>query len=307
VSGMGGVGSAEADAALPTATVVVPTYNRPAQLLACLATLAALDYPRERYEVVVVNDGGVLPDEGGIAALRERLRLTIVAQPNAGPAAARNRGAAHAGGEILAFTDDDCAPESGWLRELAASLTVLPAAMVGGRTVNALAGDPCAEASQLLIDYLYAYYGRPGSHRFFCSNNFAVGTPMFREIGGFDAGFARAAGEDRDLCDRWAARGWEMVYAPEAVVRHAHAMTLGDFARQHFAYGRGAYPFRQARAQRGQEPPRVEPLGFYARLVAYPFAAGARWRAPHLAALLAVAQAANAAGFMYEKRRRSTG
>jgi GT2 family glycosyltransferase len=307
MTGMGGAGSVEADAALPTATVVVPTYNRPAQLLACLATLAALDYPRERYEVVVVNDGGVLPDEAGIAALREHLRLTIVAQPNAGPAAARNRAAAHACGEILAFTDDDCAPESGWLRGLAARLTALPAAMVGGRTVNALAGDPCAEASQLLIDYLYAYYGRPGSRRFFCSNNFAVGTPMFREIGGFDAGFARAAGEDRDLCDRWAARGWEMVYAPEAVVRHAHAMTLGDFARQHFAYGRGAYPFRQARARRGQEPPRLEPLGFYARLVAYPFTGGARWRAPHLAALLAVAQGANAAGFIYEKRRRSRG
>jgi hypothetical protein len=82
---------------------------------------------------------------------------------------------------------------------------------------------------------------------------------------------------------------------------------LADFARQHFGYGRGAYPFRQARARRGEEPPRVEPLGFYARLVAYPFAAGAGWRAPRLAALLTVAQAANAAGFMYERRRRSAG
>ena len=307
MTGMGGAGSADADAALPTATVVVPTYNRPAQLLACLATLAALDYPRERYEVVVVNDGGAPPDEAGIAALRERLRLTIVAQPNAGPAAARNRAVAHAGGEVLAFTDDDCAPEAGWLRRLAARLTASPRAMVGGRTVNALSGDRHAEASQLLIDYLYAHYNRPGSHGFFCSNNFAVGASMFREIGGFDAAFGRAAGEDRDLCDRWASRGWEMVYAPDAVVRHAHAMTLGEFARQHFAYGRGAYPFRQARARRGQEPPRVEPLAFYARLVAYPFAAGAGWRAPRLAALLAVAQAANAAGFMYERRRRPSG
>ena len=290
---------------LPSATIVVPTYDRPAQLLACLAALAALDYPRERYEVVVSNDGGALPDEAGLAALREPLRLTIVSQPNAGPAAARNRAAAHAGGEIIAFTDDDCAPESGWLRGLAARLTTSPHAMVGGRTVNALAGDPCAEASQLLVDYLYAYYNRPGSHGFFCSNNFAVDARMFHEIGGFDPEFGRAAGEDRDLCDRWTQRGWEMVFAPEAVVRHAHAMTLSDFARQHFGYGRGAYPFRQARARRGQEPPRVEPLHFYTRLVAYPFVAGAGWRAPHLAALLAVSQAANAAGFMYERRRRS--
>ena len=284
----------------PATSVVIPTYQRPEQLLACLNAVSRLDYTRTRLEVVVVNDGGDLPPEAALAPLRERVDLTVVSQRNAGPAAARNAGAARAGGEILAFTDDDCTPEAGWLRALVARVVADPECMAGGRTVNALPANAYATGSQLLIDYLYAHYNREGA-RFFTSNNFALAASQYRELGGFDATFPRAAGEDRDFCDRWQLRGLRMTYAPDAVVRHAHAMTLGAFARQHFEYGRAAYTVHRARAARGERPLEVEPPSFYLRLLAYPFARRVGARAPALTALLAVSQAMNAAGFFWAR------
>src|SRR5271170_7752963 len=101
-------------------SIVVPTYNRPRQLAACLAALARLDYPRDRFHVVVVDDGSASPMDTVIAAFRDRLDIECHRQANSGPGPARNRGARSAKGRILAFTDDDCAPHSDWLKTLAA-------------------------------------------------------------------------------------------------------------------------------------------------------------------------------------------
>ena len=102
----------------PEFTVVVPTIGRPRYLEGCLAALAALDYPRDRYEVVVVNDGGGGPTVDVIARFAEDLELRATEPARTGPSAARNAGAAAARGRFVAFTDDDCVPGTGWLAEL---------------------------------------------------------------------------------------------------------------------------------------------------------------------------------------------
>src|SRR5262245_32282371 len=117
-------------------SVVVPTYNRPAQLARCLGALAALDYPRERFEVIVVDDGGTCDVKAVVDPFREQLNMTLVQQRNAGPAAARNAGVAAARNDLLAFTDDDCAPHREWLRQLAPPLTVDSGVLVGGECIN---------------------------------------------------------------------------------------------------------------------------------------------------------------------------
>ena len=99
----------------PFFSIIVPTYNRPRQLADCLRALSALDYPRRRFEVIVVDDGSASPLAEVVAPFHPLFRLTLVTQDNAGPAAARNTGAALAQGEFLAFTDDDCLPSGRWL------------------------------------------------------------------------------------------------------------------------------------------------------------------------------------------------
>jgi len=291
----------------PVFSIVIPTYSRPRQLSDCLEALVHLDYPQDLYEVVIVDDGSPRLPEDEVARYRHTLDLKLIAQDHAGPAVARNTGAEAAEGDTLAFTDDDCRPDPHWLRALAARMREVPGAAVGGRTVNALPNNPCSSASQLLVSYLCAYYGsRDERGAFFASNNLAVPAESFHTSGGFDSRFPLAAGEDRDFCDRWVQGGHALVYAPEAIIYHEHALNLLSFLRQHFRYGRGALRFHQARAERGAERMGLEPLSFYVGMLRSPCSES---RGPGttllLLSLLLLSQAANAGGFAWEMARAS--
>ena len=289
--------------AVPFFSIIVPTYRRPAQLAVCLEAMTHLDYPANRFEVIVVDDGSDAPPEAMVTAIRDRLDVTLLTHPHGGPAAARNAGAARAKGDVLAFTDDDCAPAAIWLRAFSDRLDPSGDCAAGGRTLNALSENLYSTASQLLIDYLYAYYNAESAHaRFFTSNNLAVPADGFREVGGFDVTFPLPAAEDREFCDRWVHRGHRLVYAPEAVIRHAHSLTLRRFWRQHFDYGRGAFHFHQIRAVRGRHRMRVEPAAFYTGLLLHPLARAPRRHALRLLALTVLSQIANTTGFLAEKR-----
>ena len=290
---------------VPFFSIIIPTWNRPRQLRACLLSLAKLEYPSDRFEVIVVDDGSDPP----IGALEESDRqgcpVIWLRQSNAGPAAARNAGAAKAQGWYLAFTDDDCTPAPDWLRRLACAFERSPRALVGGHTINALSDNLYATASQTIVQAAHESFLAGHSRlQFFASNNLALPADLFWAVGGFDPGFRTS--EDRDLCDRWMRMGYPLVYAPEAVIYHRHELTLAGFWRQHFGYGRGAYRFHQARARRGAGPFRPE-LSFYLNVFRYPFAGGGPGRRFSLALLLVLWQVANAAGFVWEGRRRTSG
>jgi glycosyltransferase involved in cell wall biosynthesis len=291
-----------------TFTVVVPTYRRPLALEACLNALAAVDYPRERFEVVVVDDGSPEPPVAVVEQAAAGLDARLVVQANAGPAAARNRGAAVARGDFLAFTDDDCRPASDWLTAMNGRLAGAPDDAVGGRTRNALVHNAYAATSHLIVDLVYAYYNRgPAGARFLASNNLALRAERFHAVGGFDESFPAAAAEDREFCARWLASGRRVVYAPEAVVSHAHSLDLRGFLKQHFNYGRGACRYHRAGAREGRGTLRHD-LGFHLSL---PGAAGVALRPvgtgvrAKMTTLLAVWEVANAAGYAWELLRRS--
>lgn len=287
---------------LPTFSIIVPTYNRPRQLLRCLRALEALDYPLDRFEVIVVNDGGDQSLAEIVAEFEPRLHLQYVWQENLGPAVARNRGAGLANGRFLAFTDDDCAPASSWLEKLATQLMAEPQKMVGGYTRNALHRNPFSITSQLLVDFLYHYHNKTDSRaRFFTSNNFAVSANLFWEVGGFEEAMSLAAGEDREFCDRWLDYGLEMVYMRGAVIYHAHHLQFISFWRQHFNYGRGAWLYRLLRSQRKNETIHLESPTFYLKLISYPLTMAKDIRAFLLTAMLLFTQTANASGYIFER------
>jgi glycosyltransferase involved in cell wall biosynthesis len=288
----------------PTFSVIIPTYGRPRQLTSCLQALAQLHYPSEQFEVIVIDDGGAIPLAHVTAAFQNHLNITLLKQSHAGPAAARNTGAAHAKGQFFAFTDDDCLPAVDWLQTLQQRFATTPKQIIGGQTRNALPANPYSTASQVIVDMVYAYYNAdPGRARFFASNNLALPAIQFHAIGGFDATFMTS--EDRELCDRWRHYGYGMTYAPEVIVYHAHALTLHTFWRQHFNYGRGAFRFHHIRARRGSGRFRQE-LSFYKRLPSLLSHAWSPGRGPQrllLLPLLLLWQGANATGFLWEKIR----
>jgi len=287
----------------PLFSVVIPSFKRPVQLRKCLHALARQRLPRDEFEVIVTDDGAFLRSREWQAEFRDGLGLdlTVLSQPRAGPARARNRAVLCARGDLLAFTDDDCEPAEEWLASLKPFLRAHPQCLVGGHVVNALPRNPCSTASQLLVDFLYSFYTANGVPRFFTSNNFALSRRGFESIGGFSQSFP-LTGEDREFCARWASSGRPVQYLPEAVVFHAHALTPFGFVRQHFRYGRSAWTFHRVCRRHGWLSARLEPPIFYFRLVSYPLRnGGGDWFTRlQQSGLFAVSQAANAAGFLCE-------
>ena len=229
--------------------------------------IAALDYPRDRLELLVVDDGGDMPLEPLVARHGDGVRARVITQPNSGPSAARNTGLAAASGEVVAFLDDDCEPDPAWLRVLAEAWMATPQRGYGGRTENGQRGNLSAEVAQRIIDAGYAHLNRPGDARFLTSNNLLLPTPGLRDLGGFEPSLHTS--EDRDLCDRWRLDGRRLEQVPAAVVRHHHLGGLAEFWRLHVAYARGARRFHVLHRERTGSLPAFEP-SFYTRLLRRP-------------------------------------
>ena len=279
-------------------SIVVPTYDRPESLVRLLSSLTELDYPSNRFEVIVVDDGGSVPLEPRLSGFHDSLDLTLLRQQNAGPGAARNYAAKRANGRHLAFTDDDCLADPGWLQAMADALEQSDGALCGGRTLNGLPHNVYSQATQLLADHLYQCYNPTDTDgAFFPTNNMAVPREAFLDLGGFDRSLR--FGEDRDLCHRWAAHGHAFISAPEAVVRHVHHLTMRSFLRLHFCYGGGTYRFRRGCRKKGLPPVSISPPSWYLNLVL----SGVRKQPGELglamSALLAASQAACGIGMFW--------
>jgi GT2 family glycosyltransferase len=212
-----------------------------------------------------------------------------VRSPGRGPAAARNLGARAADGDVICFTDDDCEPGPGWAERLGAVAAKHGAA--AGKTVAPRGAPAAVRASQAIVEHLTLSSLRPDGRLGFAPTcNLAVAREALGALP-FDERFPAAAGEDRDWSDRAASAGFAPVYVADAVVVHRQALGATGFARQQYAYGRGAARYRAAGDGR-----RVGRPGFYAGLVRRGFGEGAA-----VGGLVVAAQGLTVAGVVAER------
>lgn len=208
-------------------SVVIPAYDEAAVLEDALSAVFSQRYQGE-YEVLVVDDGS--DDSTREVAGRHPVRL--IAQDHRGPAAARNRGAREAKGDILLFTDADCVPEPDWMEEM---VRPIQGGVVGvqGRYRTRQKGL-VPRFVQLEIEGRYELMARSPSIDFIGSYSAAYLREIFLKEGGFDETYPTASGEDPDLSYRLAAKGYRMVFNPRAVVYHRHPESLSQYLRQKF-------------------------------------------------------------------------
>jgi glycosyltransferase involved in cell wall biosynthesis len=282
----------------PHFSVIIATHDRPASLENCLNGLAELEYPKESFQVIVVDDGSARSVQPTVDLVRNRMQVTLLRQEQQGPGNARNSGAAVARGDWLVFLDDDCRPHPGWLAAFDAAKP-FEEELLGGVTLNGLERNPLSAASQQLLDYLHEHFFATTSPlRFFASNNLAVAAHRFRELGGFDWRFRLAAAEDREFCSRWIRSGGALKQVSGAMVTHAHDLTFSSFLRQHFRYGQGAFTYHLLLVQHNSDFLSVQPLSFYKDMLRFPWRTQRGWNAWVGAILLMLSQVANGAGFL---------
>lgn len=223
----------------PFVSVVVPVRNGAETLGDCLASIMASDYPVDRREIVVVDNGS----SDGTADVVRRFPVRCVTEPKRGHGNARNRGITEARGELLAFTDADCAVAVNWLRELVSGFDDPSVAAVAG---DMIALPPTTPAER------YVSTRKPsqtewalGSRRpWFHFASAAVRRGAFERVGLFDPRFTGGC-EDLDFAWRLHEAGLVVRPRPHAVVFHRHRTNPRKFFMQQLGTGGGQAMLRR--------------------------------------------------------------
>jgi len=223
-------------------SVVIPHLNQPGMLARCLASLAAGD--RVPDEVIVVDNGSAtLP----VAICAAHPGVQLLQEPTPGPGPARNRGAAQATGDILAFIDADCLADRGWLAAAAVAMADPGAEILGGDVRIALA-DPARLTMLEAYESIYAYrmdryIAREG---FTGTGNLVVRRDVLTAVGPF-AGIDVA--EDRDWGKRATGAGHQIRYVAGMKVYHPARARFSDLCQKWDRHM--AHDFSLARARPG--------------------------------------------------------
>jgi GT2 family glycosyltransferase len=220
---------------IPEISVIIPCFRRVEWLSRCLQGLAAQDI-HSIFQVVIIDDGS--PNEDEIRGVVQELnapnyRLCFARKANAGPASARNYGVRLSTGIILCFLDDDSVPEPGWLRSI-----VMPfvkdnnVALVSGKIVSYYSEGLSAQLERAVYNCTH-----------WATCNIAYRRDVFLELGEFDEQFPEASWEDNDLGLRARWGGFIHVMAADAIVKHPHEQSWGEFREKCVTNGRGAARF----------------------------------------------------------------
>ncbi len=216
----------------PRGSVIIPVYNGATVIERCLNALSVQSLPPGDYEILVVDDGSTDETPQVVTqwgATHPALCVQFVQQANAGPAAARNRGAEAARAPLLLFTDADCAPAPDWIATLLAAFDEMPGELplVGAK------GTYLSQQSALVARFVQAEYedrydlATPhGEIDFIDTYSAAYRRDVFLENGGFDETLTDVSVEDQELSFRLAQKGHRMIFVPEARVDHLHAETV---------------------------------------------------------------------------------
>lgn len=245
-------------------SVVVVARNEERHIASCLESVLAQDYPRDQYEVIVVDGGST----DRTAQIARQHPVTVVVSDRAVIGHQRNLGVTHSLGRYVAFTDADCVADGGWLAALAGAMEAAGTEW-GAQTQGAARAQGAAQAEAAaargvaavggpnlvfesdpwfarLVGHMQGTLGGSGGS----AQSYSIATPRrVRSLPNCNAMYRREAleaeryddaiscGDDLDLNYRLARRGHAFQFVPGAVVRHHRPAGIGAFARKMYLYG----------------------------------------------------------------------
>lgn len=229
-------------------SVIVVNFRGAADTLECIRSVAGLDWPADKIEILVVENGS--GDNSESVIRMEMVDLPnvqlIVSEENLGFTGGSNLGARHASGEFLAFLNNDAKPDSGWIRGAIKQFETSPQVAAVGSKVLDWEGQKVDFVGGSVTWFGMGYKDHvtePDSERFDRPRDVLFGTgsalfvraEVFKSVGGFDERMFMFY-DDVDLGWRLNLLGYRVRYAPESKVFHKHHGSMKSFGQYREMY-----------------------------------------------------------------------
>ena len=221
-------------------SIIIPTKNNGDILEKCLASIENLDYPKEEYEVIIV-DGHSTDDTVEMA---KKFGCKVVYENVGTIGGARDIGVENSTGKYIAFTDSDCVVDRNWLKNLIGQFKAEKIASVGGPNTTPEDDTEFAKCAGQVLKFL----SNPGPRYGLNANkvmeiyhnptcNSAYRKSIFQEVNGFNPKLITC--DDEELDYRIKEKGYKIFYTAEAKVMHYRRPTWRKFMKMAWNYGIG--------------------------------------------------------------------
>ncbi len=230
------------DEKIPLVSVIIPVFNEPDLLKVCLKALEEQTYPKNLYEVIVVDNGSKESIEP-IVRQFSQAQATFESYP--GSYAARNKGISLTKGEIIAFTDSDCIPALDWIEKGVKNLLqVNNCGLVGGK-IEIFVQDPHHPTAVELYDRLYAFPQKKyvEEYKFAVTANLFTFKSILERVGGFNQNLK--SGGDYEWGWRVHSSGYQLFYAEDTLVAHPARRSFEELSRKVTRVIQGHYELKK--------------------------------------------------------------
>lgn len=232
-------------------TIVIPAFNEGKNIIECVRSLKAQDFPENDFEIIVVDNNST----DNTLELIKTLNITYTVEYKKGPAAAKNAGIKMATGNIIAFVDGDCVADRNWLKEIVTGFKDVNTGCVAGE-IMAMEHENMAPLEKFLIKKGHLSQNQHVEDPFLpfaATANAAYRKEVFNQIGLFDEELF--VGEDADLSWRMQLfTRYKLTYIPDAIIFHPYESSPKGLFRQkrRHAYGSVMLYKKYKKYQRGE-------------------------------------------------------
>ncbi|MDB9516633.1 glycosyltransferase [Roseofilum reptotaenium CS-1145] len=227
------------DQIYPFVSVIIPVYNNSQALKKCLASLENQTYPKDCYEIIVVDN----QSEENVEIITNHFPQVILSyEEKPGSYAARNRGISLAQGKIIAFTDSDCIAYETWIEKgVNELLKVTKVGLVGGKIELFFKDDDSPTAIEF-YDEINNYLNQKQhieKKRFGATANVFTLKSIFDDVGVFRDDLK--SGGDVEWGQRVSSKGYKLIYSEEASVKHPARSSIKELYKRTIRVVGGLY------------------------------------------------------------------
>lgn len=220
-------------------SIIVPSYNRQDEIQELIHSFIQLDFPNERFELIIVDDSSTDGTDQLVTRFQtdSKINLRYLSQRHEGPGAARNLGMEKARGDFFIFVDSDCTVDKNWLRAIDHELQDSNADAFGGPDSYREDFPPLLKAINYSMTSFLTTGGIRGHKRkklgkfYPRSFNMGLRREVYQKIGGFGS---LRHGQDIEFSNRIINSGAKIAHIENAIVFHKRRTSIAKFFKQVF-------------------------------------------------------------------------